>query len=293
MEIFRAVAETGTVTRASELLGRAPSNVSTRLRQLEARLGTPLFERRGGRLALSAQGRLLISYADRLLRLASEAESTVRSGKPRGVLRIGSLESTAAARLPAILSRYHRRYPDVEVELVTGTGGALVARVNAGEIEAAFVAEPFPARDLEMQHAFTERLVLITHSSVRSVSDIRQLDGSVVIGFGAGCSYRRRLDDWLSSGGCVPARVMEFGSYHAIVAMVAAGTGVALVPRSVVQLLRAESEIAQHPLPRRIADARTQLVWRSAHRSLALDGLRSLLPRPSAAGRRVSPRTAA
>lgn len=169
---------------------------------------------------------------------------------------------------------------------MTGTSGALVARVKAGEIEAAFVAEPFPLRDLEMQHVFTEQLVLITHSSVRSLRDIRQLDGSVMIGFGAGCSYRRRLDDWLSTGGCVPSRVMEFGSYHAIVAIVAAGTGAALVPRSVIQLLGAESEIAQHPLPRRIAQARTQLVWRAGHRSLALDGLRRLLPRPRAASSR-------
>lgn len=290
LEIFRAVAETGTVTRAGELLGRVPSNVSTRLRQLEARLGTALFERRNGRLTLSSEGRLLMSYADRLLRLASEAESTVRSGTPRGVLRIGSLESTAAARLPAVLSRYHGDFAEVQVELVTGTSAALVARVNAGDIEAAFVAEPFPVRDLEMQHVFNERLVLITHNSVSSVKDMRQLEGSTVIAFTTGCSYRRRLDEWLGAAQCAPARVMEFGSYHAIVATVAAGSGIAVVPQSVLQVLHAESEVTQHRLPRHIADAKTQLVWRRGHQSLALDGLRAALPRSVAAHR---PRVAA
>lgn len=281
LEIFRAVAETGTVTRAAERLGRVPSNVSTRLRQLEARLATSLFERRNGRLSLSTEGRLLLSYADRILRLSSEAESTVTSGTPGGVLRIGSLESTAGARLPAVFARYHRAYPEVQIELVTGTSAALVNRLTAGEVEAAFVAEPFPAGDFEMQHVFTERLVLITPKSVTAVTSARGLDRTTVIAFATGCSYRRRLDDWLGSAGSVPAHVMEFASYHAIVACVAAGTGIAVVPLSVVHVLRAESEIAVHPLPRRIADARTQLVWRRGHQSLALDALRSAIPRPA------------
>ncbi|HEV8468968.1 MAG TPA: LysR substrate-binding domain-containing protein [Candidatus Limnocylindria bacterium] len=290
LEIFRAVAETGAVIRAGERLGRVPSNVSTRLRQLEARLGTPLFERRNGRLSLSTEGRLLLSYADRILRLASEAETTVRSGTPRGLLRIGSLESTAAARLPAVLGRYHRDYPEVQVELVTGTSVALVTRVLADEIEAAFVAEPFPTRDLEMQHVFNERLVLITPRSMTSVDDVRELDRSTLIAFATGCSYRRRIDDWLVAAGCVPAHVMEFTSYHAIVATVAAGTGIAVIPRSVVQVLHVERQVALHPLPRHIADAKTQLVWRRGHRSLALDALRRAIPRPVTEHRQRSAR---
>src|SRR5260221_7776992 len=109
------------------------------------RCGRHLSVPTGIRLTLSPEGRLLLAYADELLRLASEAQAAVKSGRPRGVFRIGTLESTAAARLPAILARYHRAYPEVQIELVTGTSGALVARVHALEIEAAFVAEPFTA----------------------------------------------------------------------------------------------------------------------------------------------------
>lgn len=293
LEIFRAVAETGAVTRAGERVGRVPSNVSTRLRQLEARLGTPLFERRNGRLLLSTEGRLLLSYADRILRLASEAETTVRRGTPRGLLRVGSLESTAAARLPAVLGRYHRDYPEVQVELVTGTSVALVTRVIAGDIEAAFVAEPFPTRDLEMQHAFNERLILITPKSVNSIKNVEVLDRSTLIAFATGCSYRKRIDDWLASTGCVPAHVMEFASYHAIVATVAAGTGIAVVPRSVIRVLGIEGQVALHPLPRHIANAKTQLVWCSGHQSLALDALRRAIPRPAAEQRARSSRKTA
>jgi DNA-binding transcriptional LysR family regulator len=157
--------------------------------------------------------------------------------------------------------------------------------LTAGEVEAAFVAEPFPAGDFEMQHVFTERLALITPKSDTTAITARGLDRTTVIAFAAGCSYRRRLDDWLGSADSVPAQVMEFASYHAIVASVAAGTGIAVVPLSVVHVLHAGSEIAVHPLPRRIADARTQLVWRRGHQSLALDALRSALPRPAGGGR--------
>src|SRR5439155_7615580 len=137
LEIFRAVAAEGGITKAAAKLHRVPSNVTTRVKQLEERLGMALFLRHRRRLVLSPEGKLLLAYADRLLRLSSEAEAALRHGRPAGTLRIGALESTAATRLPPILSRYHRANPDVRIELLTGTTGALIARVVSHEVEAA------------------------------------------------------------------------------------------------------------------------------------------------------------
>ena len=106
LQIFKTVAEAGGITKAAARLHRVQSNITTRVKQLEARLGTRLFHRQKRRLVLSAEGRTLLDYAERLLRLSSEAEAALRNGAPRGVLRIGSLESTAATRLPPVLSRY-------------------------------------------------------------------------------------------------------------------------------------------------------------------------------------------
>src|SRR3954468_21775097 len=119
LEIFNAVVEHGGVIRAAGKLNRVQSNVTTRIKQLEERLGLQLFRRQGRSLVLSPEGELLQSYAQRLFRLADEAESELRAGKPMGVFRIGSLESTAGSRLPAVLSRFHRLYPAVVVELAT------------------------------------------------------------------------------------------------------------------------------------------------------------------------------
>src|SRR5258706_9361971 len=210
LEIFKAVAECGGITRAAARLHRVQSNVTTRLKQLEARLGAPLFHRRSRRLVLSAEGQVLLQYAERLLRLSSEAEAALHNGAPRGRLRIGALESTAAARLPPVLARYHRTYPDVRMELVTGTSGALIERVLAGEVEAAFVAEPFTANGLEAQHVYTEELVLISPLGL----DLKAAPHTPILGFAAGCSYRRRLEAWLARSDIAPAPVMEYGTFH-------------------------------------------------------------------------------
>jgi DNA-binding transcriptional LysR family regulator len=271
--IFRTVAEQGGITRAATKLNRVQSNVTTRVKQLEERLGTQLFTRTRNRLALSPEGELLLTYADELLRLSSEAQAAVKSGRPRGVLRIGTLESTAAARLPAILARYHRAFPDVQIELVTGTSGALVARVHALEIEAAFIAEPFTAAGLETAHAFDEELVVIQPRSQPPIRAPRDVAGRTVIAFSAGCSYRRRLEEWLGGAAVVPSQVMEFASYHAIIACVAAGAGIAIVPRSVLKLGNAQKSLRVGKLPARTASARTMLAWRAGHRSIALDAL--------------------
>lgn len=279
LQIFKAVAEQGGITRAAASLHRVQSNVTTRVKQLEERLGTKLFHRQGRRLVLSSEGKLLLAYADRLLRLSAEAQAAMKGNSPQGILRIGSLESTAATRLPPVLSRYHLAYPAVRLELVTGTTGALVSKVLGREVEAAFVAEPFPAAGLEAHPAFVEELVLITPKSCPRVRTARDIGPRTVLAFATGCSYRRRLEAWLGRGKVVPDRVMEYGSYHAIVACAAAGSGVAMVPRSVLRAVGAEDQVAVHPLPAHVASARTMLVWRRGHQSSALDALRRELGR--------------
>ncbi len=277
LRIFKAVAEQGGIVRAAAALNRVQSNVTTRVKQLEQRLGTRLFTRQGRRLALSAQGKLLLGYAERLLQLSAEAQAALQGQAIHGALKVGALESTAATRLPAILARYHRANPAVRLELATDTTGALVGKVLRGELEAAFVAEPFATRGLEVHHAFTEELVLITPKGHARVTTPQELGRRTLLAFATGCSYRRRLEAWLGRSNVVAERVMEYGSYHAIVACTAAGSGVAIVPRSVLRASGMEAQLAVHALPARIAQARTMLVWRRGHRSSLLDALRAEL----------------
>jgi len=276
LEIFRAVVQEGGIVHAARKLNRVQSNVTTRIKQLEERLGLPLFRRQGRSLVLSPEGELLLSYAQRLFRLADEAESELRTGKPMGLFRIGSLESTAGSRLAPLLSRFHRAYQGVVVELVTGTTGALIQRVANFEIEAAFVSEPFTAPGLQTQKVFDEELVVITAKDAPAIGRATDLRGFTLIAFANGCSYRKRLEQWLGASGVMPTRTLEFASYQAMIACVAAGTGFALVPRSLLLSLRAAGDVRQHALPARIRDNRTHLVWHGTA-SPALAGLQKLL----------------
>lgn len=276
LDIFRTVVQEGGVIRAALKLNRVQSNVTTRIKQLEQRLGRALFRKQGRGLVLSPEGELLLSYAQRLFRLADEAENELKSGRAMGVLRIGSMESTAGSRLAPLLSRFHRQHPGVVVELVTGTTGALLQRVANFEIEAAFVSEPFTPGVLSSRKVFDEELVLITGKDVAQVRRAADLAGMTLIAFANGCSYRKRLEDWLGSSSVLPARTLEFASYQAMIACVAAGTGFAVVPRSLLATLRASQDVRQHELPLRIQRNRTHLVW-NGEASTSLQRLMELL----------------
>ncbi|MBA2960679.1 MULTISPECIES: LysR family transcriptional regulator [Ramlibacter] len=276
LEIFRTVVQEGGIIRAAGKLGRVQSNVTTRIKQLEQRLGRTLFRKQGRSIVLSPEGELLLSYTQRLFRLADEAETALRTEGPRGVLRIGSLESTAGSRLGPLLARYHQQHPGVVVELATGTTGALVQRVAGFELEAAFVSEPFTAPGLASQPVYEEELVLVTPRELDTVRRAQDLAGRTLIAFANGCSYRKRIEDWLGAAAVMPARTLEFASYQAMIACVAAGTGFAIVPRSLLAALRSAGDVRQHELPARIRRNRTHLVWNGAP-STALARLQDLL----------------
>jgi DNA-binding transcriptional LysR family regulator len=91
-----------------------------------------------------------------------------------------------------------------------------------------------------------------------------------IISFPTGCAYRRLLQAWLATGAVVPERILELGSYHAIIACVASGTGIALVPRSVLETVRANDHIAVYPLAEEPVRVQTYLVWRHGETSPAL-----------------------
>jgi DNA-binding transcriptional LysR family regulator len=275
LEIFRAVVAEGGVVRAATRLNRVQSNVTTRIRQLEERLGVALFHRQGRKLLLTGDGQRLLGYAERLLRLADEAVETLQGGEPRGRFRLGSLESTAGSRLPPVLARFHSLYPEVTVDLSTGPSGLLVERVRRFEIDAALVSEPFQAPDLQSQPVFSEELVLVAPQGA-TMTAATALARQTVIAFQRGCSYRHRLEEWLAGLSVQPQRVLEFASYQAMVACVAAGTGVTIVPRCVLAGLPGLAQVSVHPLPPTIAANRTHLIWQ-APLSPAIGGILALL----------------
>ncbi|HEX5515496.1 MAG TPA: LysR family transcriptional regulator [Gammaproteobacteria bacterium] len=276
LTIFRTVVHEGGITRAAAKLHRVQSNITTRVRQLEAELGVDLFVREGRRLTLAPAGRVLLNYTERLLALADEARLAVAGGSPQGSLRLGSMESTAAARLPRVLADYHARYLDVQLELRTGPSTPLVADVIDGRLDAALVSAPIDDPRLHCLPVFEEELLLITPATQPAVGDPRDLQVRTLLTFAPGCAYRRHLEAWLAQAGVVPERVVELSSYHAMFGCAAAGMGIALAPRSLVELMPVDG-VSLHSLPPKLARVTTVLARRRDTQSPAADALAALL----------------
>jgi DNA-binding transcriptional LysR family regulator len=282
LAVFKAVAREQSITRAAERLGRVPSNVTTRIQQLEAEIGVPLFQRDRKRMVLTAEGETYLDYADRILDLADEARQVVNPAAPAGVLRVGSMECTVASRLPQPLARYNAAWPNVSIDLSTAPTRQLVEALLAHRLDCALIAVPsgegrLNSAGLDKVPMFREDLVLLLppgHSPVEGPADI---EPKALAAFAPGCTYRMLAEEWLTDSGAAMHRltVHEVRSYHTMFACTATGSCVSVMPRSVVGLLRPIAPVEEKPL----MTVDTYLACRPDFRTPAFSAFRDMLLR--------------
>jgi DNA-binding transcriptional LysR family regulator len=266
LNVFRTVVQAGGITRAAEKLNRVQSNVTTRIRQLEDQLGVELFIREGKKLHLSPAGKVLLDYADRLLDLANEARESVHDAKPRGLFRLGAMESTAS----------------VTLELRTGNCDRLVGMVLRGEIDAALTAGAIPDVPFEKIAIFEEEMVIVAAAGHPPIKSPRDAVSRTVLVFETGCPYRKWLEDWFALKGEMPERMIEMSSYHAMLGCAVVGMGISLLPRMVLGTFPERKRLSIHELPPKVNKAVTWLVWRKGARSPKLSALMEILAPKSA-----------
>lgn len=260
LRIFEAVARLGGMGRAAEALHTVQSNVTARIRQLEAELGTRLFRRHARGVEPTGAGRRLLPYAQRVARLLEDARrAALDDGTPQGPLVIGALETSTALRLSRPLSAYVAAYPDVDLTLRTGTTCELIDQVLDDRLEGAFVCGPVVHPGLHATPVFAEELALLTAPSVGSLDALTARGDVRIVVLRAGCSYRQRLEDLLARRGIAAPRVLEFGTVEALFGCVAANLGVTLLPRALVGPVCQEGRVAVHALPP--ADALVETVF--------------------------------
>ena len=272
LEIFKAVAEHGSISAAAQHIHRVPSNLTTRIKQLEADLGVELFIREKLRLRLSPAGWTFLEYAKRILALVEEARLTVAGEEPQGAFSLGSLESTAAVRIPALLAAYNQQYAKVELDLSTGPSGTMIDGVLSGRLAAAFVDGPVLHPSLEGVPVFEEEMVIIAPLNHAPIHRGQDVNGQSIYAFRANCSYRHHFERWFTQDAAVPGKIFELESYHGMLACVSAGAGLALMPRSMLESMPGCATVSVWPMSQNFRYLRTWLVWRSGtvSRSLAM-----------------------
>ncbi len=264
LRVFETVAREGAMNRAAAVLHTVQSNVTARVRLLEQALGQQLFSRHSRGVHLTPAGRRLLPYAQQIGRLLEDAAQCVADdGTPQGTLTLGSLETTAALRLPPILSAYAADHPAVDLALRPGTTEELILAVLARQLEGAFVCGPVNEPALAVETVFEEELVLVTARSVGALEDLVAQGELKIVVLRLGCSYRQRLEAILVGRGMVGLRRLEFGTIDGIVGAVSAGLGVTLLPKSIVGGAWREGRVAVHELPLRDAKVETLFVRRT------------------------------
>ncbi|WP_047284909.1 LysR family transcriptional regulator [Pseudomonas protegens] len=235
LKMVKAVARTGSIARAAEQLHCVPSNITNRLKQLEGELGTELFTRVGRGLRISPAGEIFLGYSERILALVDEAKRAVDSqAEPSGLLRLGSIESCAGGRLPPLLAQYHKRYPKVSVELVTGTWSQLFEELLHQRIDGALVAiDSLPAK-LQQTVLYHEPLVLISSANSTPIHSASDLQHHNLFMWPPGCPYRRALENWLGRHG-LNLPITGYASWGTIIGCVSVGAGVSLIPEGVLE----------------------------------------------------------
>lgn len=286
LEIFKAVASELSITRAASQLGRVQSNVTTRIQNLETELGVELFNREGKRLRLSEQGMLFLEYTNRLLCLADEAKQSMHPNSPHGILRVGAMESTAATRLPSELIRFHQACPDVSLLITTGPSQKLTNLLKSGEIDCALLALPhefdsspqeyLKRHNLNGEQAYEEKLRLVLPFGSTENDLLKKVPRLSLAAFQSGCSYRGIISNWVTmrdDQSNNPLIVNEVGSYHLMLACVAAGQSFSIIPEGVLDL----SPSTENYQVASEFSVTTWLIWRSDYAAPAFQLLKSLL----------------
>lgn len=238
---FIAVVEAGGFTKAAANLGYAQSSVTAQIQALETELETPLFDRLGKRIVLTAAGQRFLPYAQEITKLHALAKDAIRfNSEISGTLTIGAPESLAAFRLPAIIREFKSRYAQVNIILKPGVCWEMSDRIRTGELDLAFKLEiESEEKDMHKEMLVEERMVLIAPIGhpLGKLSPVtpQALQDEVILYTEPGCTYRTLFEQCLSNNGVFPSQGLEFWSIEAIKNCVMTGLGLSFLPLVTVQ----------------------------------------------------------
>lgn len=270
LRVFLAVAETGTVAAGAERAELSRATVSEQVRALETTLGVALFRRTRDGMVLTERGRRLVPAARQLLGHADAVRRLV-TGAP-GTVRVGTLETLLATRLPAVIARLADRRPDLRLDVVSMMRGPLLRAVATGELDAALLLDVgtllgelgFGDEDgaLEFVDIGTVRLHLTAGPGHRLATagplTPADLTDELLLVTPPGCSFRMAADRLLGTGG----RRSELTSVSTVKAWAGQGLGVALLPDFAVAGELTDGTLVSLPLHGAPVELAMRIVWR-------------------------------
>lgn len=238
LRTFVAVVDAGGVHRAALRLHRSQPAVSRQIRALEAALGVALFDRIGRRVQLTSEGDDLLRRSRRLLGDADsllERAGALRKGET-GILRVGATPQVIENTLAPFLARYRRRHPGIEIRLLEDGGLRLASHLVDGEANLILTSATDPRFRQRALFPGYGLAVLSTRHPLgrRRTLDVAELADEPLLLLHRGFASREWLDAACHAARIRPRVLIESAVPHTIVALAAAGYGVAVIPSTVI-----------------------------------------------------------
>lgn len=254
LRLVLALAEAGSLGKAAQQLPLALSAASNRLRLLEERLGTRLFERGALGVAPTPAGRIFLEHARRLLRLADEAQQAVDALAHAGriTLRIQANTTGSGSELPGLLGRFLADWPQVDLQLTESSSREAMEAVLKGRAELAVIDSHYGHAELDILPFRRDRLVLLVPAGHRYAGRdqlaFAELSGEALVLPPAGSSLRQFLERMaLLEHRRLTVRA-EAQGFEALAQLVAAGVGLAIVPEHAARVSAASPGLRRLPL---------------------------------------------
>jgi DNA-binding transcriptional LysR family regulator len=237
LKVFRAVATQLNFRRAAEGLFLTQPAVTQQIKALEDELGLPLFDRSGGRVALTVSGRILLDYANRLKAIADEAVQALAeaNGEHGGQLSVGASQTIGQYVLPTLLAGFLKENPRVQVRAVSGNTDEILEALTSHAVEIALIEGPAMRRDVVTQPFMRDRMVLVApagHEFAEHRITLAMLAHAPLLVREQGSGSRRVMEQALEKAGLrvKDLRIaMTLDTTEGLLSAVEAGLGVTFV----------------------------------------------------------------
>jgi DNA-binding transcriptional LysR family regulator len=243
LEVFAKVAELGSFSRAAQALSLTQPTVSEHIRALEDELGVQLLDRLGRGASATRAGRLLLTYAQRMLALSREARQAIEQfqGRMAGELVVGGSTIPGEYVLPALVGQFRAKHADISIVLLIGDSRQVSEWIDEGRVELGIIGARPTQRTLEAREVMSDELVVMLPAAHgwadRATVTLAELQTEPMIVRERGSGSREALERALDGAGTSLGAfriVGEMGSTQAVKQAVRAGLGITLISRRAV-----------------------------------------------------------
>ena len=262
------VARLGSFRKAAEACAIAQPSLSAQVAQLESTLGVVLFERRARGVVVTEAGREILDRAERTLLAADDlvAAAERRRDPDAGTMRVGVIPTVAPYLLPEVAPRLRQRFPRLQLLWVEEKTAVLLARLEAGTLDAAIVALDQDLGDLEHEELGRDPFLLavpVGHrlGRARAPARLAQLEGETVLVLDDGHCFRDQVLSVCQRAGADEASVRAT-SLSTLAQMVAGGAGITLLPQLATATENRARALVLRPFGARGPSRTLVLAWR-------------------------------